>query len=72
MIKCKVSIYKKQGNIKVSNGGISYGLKVVELFAGVGGFRVGLNHIKRFDEKTGLAIENGDWDLYGQTNGNIY
>lgn len=38
-------------------------LKVVELFAGVGGFRVGLNHIKRFDEKTGLAIENGDWDF---------
>ena len=38
-------------------------LKVVELFAGVGGFRVGLNHIKEFDEKTGLAIENGDWDF---------
>ena len=38
-------------------------LKVVELFAGVGGFRVGLNHIKGFDEETGLAIENGDWDF---------
>ncbi|WP_437130709.1 DNA (cytosine-5-)-methyltransferase [Peptostreptococcus russellii] len=38
-------------------------LKVVELFAGVGGFRVGLNHIKEFNEKTGLAIENGDWDF---------
>lgn len=31
---------------------------VVELFAGVGGFRVGLNNIKGFDE-TGKAIENG-------------
>lgn len=38
-------------------------LKVVELFAGVGGFRVGLNHIKEFDEETGLAVENGDWDF---------
>ena len=38
-------------------------LKVVELFAGVGGFRVGLNHIKGFDEKTGLAIENGGWNF---------
>lgn len=38
-------------------------LKVVELFAGVGGFRVGLNHIKEFNQKTGLAIENGDWDF---------
>lgn len=38
-------------------------LKVVELFAGVGGFRVGLNHIEAFHEKTGLAIENGDWDF---------
>lgn len=36
---------------------------VVELFAGVGGFRVGLNNIKSFDKKTGLAIENGDWDF---------
>ncbi len=32
---------------------------VVELFAGVGGFRVGLNKIKGFDEN-GRAIENGD------------
>lgn len=38
-------------------------LDVVELFAGVGGFRVGLNHIKEFDEVTGLAIENGDWNF---------
>lgn len=38
-------------------------LKVVELFAGVGGFRVGLNHIKNFDEETGLATENGVWDF---------
>lgn len=36
-------------------------LKVVELFAGVGGFRVGLNHIKKFNQETGLAIEDGDW-----------
>lgn len=35
--------------------------KVVELFAGVGGFRVGLNNIKEFDKNSGLAIENGDW-----------
>lgn len=38
-------------------------LDVVELFAGVGGFRVGLNHIKEFDKKTGLAIENGEWNF---------
>ncbi len=38
-------------------------LDVVELFAGVGGFRVGLNHIKDFDKKTGLAIEKGDWNF---------
>lgn len=38
-------------------------LKVVELFAGVGGFRVGLNHIKGFDQETGLAIEDGDWEF---------
>ena len=36
-------------------------LTVVELFAGVGGFRVGLNHINEFDYETGLAIEQGDW-----------
>ena len=35
---------------------------VVELFAGVGGFRVGLNKIKGFDEN-GRAIENGDWEF---------
>lgn len=33
---------------------------VIELFAGVGGFRVGLNDIKGFDEK-GKAIEKGPW-----------
>ncbi|MDD3999057.1 MAG: DNA (cytosine-5-)-methyltransferase [Candidatus Shapirobacteria bacterium] len=33
---------------------------VVELFAGVGGFRVGLNDIKAFNEK-GRAIEKGPW-----------
>ena len=38
-------------------------LDVVELFAGVGGFRVGLNHIKEFNEDTGLAIEPGDWNF---------
>ena len=32
----------------------------IELFAGVGGFRVGLNRIKSFD-KNGKAIENGPW-----------
>lgn len=36
---------------------------VIELFAGVGGFRVGLNNIKSFDPETGLAIDNGDWDF---------
>lgn len=34
-------------------------LTVIELFAGVGGFRVGLNNIKSFDKDTGKAIENG-------------
>ena len=33
---------------------------VIELFAGVGGFRVGLNDIKRID-KNGKAIEKGPW-----------
>lgn len=33
---------------------------VIELFAGVGGFRVGLNHIKTMDEN-GKAVENGNW-----------
>ena len=36
--------------------------KVIELFAGVGGFRVGLNDIHSFDEN-GKAIENRDWDF---------
>lgn len=35
---------------------------VIELFAGVGGFRVGFNNIKGFD-KNGKAIENGSWDF---------
>lgn len=38
-------------------------LRVVELFAGVGGFRVGLNNIKSFDSKTGRAIENNNWNF---------
>lgn len=38
---------------------------VVELFAGVGGFRVGLNKIEKFD-KEGRAIEKGDYDFVGQ------
>ncbi len=38
-------------------------LTVAELFAGVGGFRVGLNKIKDFDRKTGLAKENKIWDF---------
>lgn len=38
-------------------------LKVVELFAGVGGFRVGLNKISSINEETGKAIENGDWNF---------
>ena len=36
--------------------------EVVELFAGVGGFRVGLNSIVSFGED-GRAIENGDWEF---------
>lgn len=35
---------------------------VIELFAGVGGFRVGLNQIESFDKK-GKAIEKGGWDF---------
>lgn len=38
-------------------------LTVVELFAGVGGFRVGLNQINDFDQKTGRAIENKNWNF---------
>lgn len=38
-------------------------LDVIELFAGVGGFRVGLNHIKEFDSDTGRAVENGPWNF---------
>lgn len=38
-------------------------LTAVELFAGVGGFRVGLNDIKGFDPETGRAIENGPWSF---------
>ncbi len=36
--------------------------RVVELFAGVGGFRVGFNQVKKFD-KAGQAIEKSDWDF---------
>lgn len=35
---------------------------VIELFAGVGGFRVGLNDIHGFDEH-GIAIENRNWNF---------
>ena len=35
-------------------------LTVAELFAGVGGFRVGLNNIKSFDSNN-RAIESGSW-----------
>lgn len=35
---------------------------VIELFAGVGGFRVGLNNIKGFNEQ-GKAIENRGWNF---------
>lgn len=35
---------------------------VIELFAGVGGFRVGFNDIKGFN-KNGKAIENGPWNF---------
>lgn len=38
-------------------------LTVTELFAGVGGFRVGLNHIQDFDATTGRAIEEGPWQF---------
>ena len=34
---------------------------VIELFAGVGGFRVGLNNVSGFDKTTGRAIESGFW-----------
>lgn len=37
-------------------------LTVAELFAGVGGFRVGLNHISDIDSE-GRAIENGEWNF---------
>ena len=38
-------------------------LDVVELFAGVGGFRVGLNNIADFNKKTGKAIEKNGWNF---------
>ncbi len=36
--------------------------RVVELFAGVGGFRVGFNQVKKFN-KAGQAIEQSNWDF---------
>ena len=36
--------------------------RVIELFAGVGGFRVGLNNVKKID-KNGHAIENGNFNF---------
>ena len=44
----------------IALGGADMEKTVIELFAGVGGFRVGLNDIKGFD-KNGKAIENRDW-----------
>lgn len=38
-------------------------LKVAELFAGVGGFRVGLNHITSINGETGKAEEHGNWEF---------
>ena len=38
-------------------------LTVAELFAGVGGFRVGLNKITEFNKETGLANENKIWNF---------
>jgi DNA (cytosine-5)-methyltransferase 1 len=46
--------YGKWGNI------LDMEKTVVELFAGVGGFRVGLNGITEID-KSGRASENGEW-----------
>ncbi len=43
---------------------------VIELFAGVGGFRVGLNDIKGFDEN-GKAIEKDLGNLFGLISGNL-
>ena len=36
---------------------------VVELFAGVGGFRCGFNEVKEFNPETGKAIEKDNWDF---------
>lgn len=38
-------------------------IKTVELFAGVGGFRVGLNNIKEINEITGKAVESGNYSF---------
>ena len=38
-------------------------LTVSELFAGVGGFRVGLNHIEKFCPITDKTIEEGPWEF---------
>ena len=35
---------------------------VAELFAGIGGFRVGLNDVQSID-KFGKAVEKGDWEF---------
>ena len=43
---------------------------VIELFAGVGGFRVGLNNITAVGAD-GRAIEKVHGNLYGPTNGNL-
>lgn len=38
-------------------------INTVELFAGVGGFRVGLNKIKSFNKTNGRANEEGNWNF---------
>ena len=42
--------------------GVNMDKTVIELFAGVGGFRVGLNNIEKID-KDGRAVENGHFDF---------
>ena len=54
--KCWTFFYKREGKVRKMRK------DVIELFAGVGGFRVGLNDIHEFDEN-GVAIENRDWNF---------
>lgn len=50
------------------SGGINHGKTVVELFAGVGGFRCGLNKVELIKIKL-KKMEIGN--LYGLINGNL-